>query len=823
MHEICVRAQDDYEALPDPKPTFSKVVFNAYHEILESYGITPEKEDPRASLLFLVVGESGPLSLPERYELVLSRKRIALDFGETTVDTSLQSQRTATSVSTESSEVRTKLPKEQGNAVIEDSREPPQWQERARKRREARELQKQQDKEHFAASGRDIELVRKQSDELMRRVDEAKQRADATSAASSTISLQDAEASAEFRERLVRRHQEFRKERQASALRQERNAERRRQQSAEHQATSSGRSSRGSSPVNRDEDIWMTQADLSRRPQTPEEVSKSLFEKAGRAREIFLASKYFNVWAERTATRLEREAVARRHMIRFRCFQGWSKTPASLLPAAQHLTTLTAVEKLKRATVTQELQLSSASSAVAQGRLIDRAKGCLNRWHCHLNERTTLANAVSQTVNGALTAWANHTRHESTRVADNAKLIRHHQIQRDFIKWSSKANQFSRWVRACREASDAEKILATADTWYNFNQKMDAVKSVKAGILVDKRPQAVHLWRLQTRESAFRGKVEYLRALRSVQRWQQSAQSNVERDILATSYFKAQSATATLQQWRKGAKVAPKLARFAARSQTYIAAHKLLDTLENEHKRVVQKKKDSIRLVMRIQYKAASARRKRRLFDSSLNKWVSLATDLERQTRSATSEAAQHSRQRKTVTFDTWAIMGYVNQLRRETARRSEANRTIDKWAAAATVSNNVGSDAHHYHYQTLTRDNLRVWSRSNLQNSGQHHTAGKVREQHDNELRRRRFYQWRLWRSDKARPSYMPGSAPPANFRSSRGSRFKNLSYNPMNRSLQAAVDTPTRWTGIARPLASLSEAAPPFNGRRTLYSKRV
>lgn len=818
-----MRAQDDYDALPQPKPTFSKVVFNAYHEILESYGITPEKEDPRASLLFLVVGESGPLSLPERYEVVLSRKRIALDFGETTVDTSLPSQQTTTSISTGSSEARARSPKEHYTTATKETREPPQWQQRARQRQEARELQRKLDRAHFEASGREIELVRKQSDELMRKVDEAKRRADATSAASSTASVKDAEASAELRERLRKRHQEFREERNASVLRQERNAERRQQRADEQRRATSRRGSGASSHMDQDEDIWMTQADLSDRPQTPEEVSKSLFEKAGRAREIFLASKYFNIWAERTASRIEREAVARRHMIRFRCFQGWSKTPASLLPAAQHLTTLTAVEKLKRAAVTQESQLRSASVAVSQDKLVDRAKVCLNQWHCHLKERTTLANAVSEDVKDTVTTWMGRTKRQSAQATDTAKLVLRHRVQRDFTKWIYKANQHSRWLRACREASDAEKVLATADTWYNFNQEMETANSFRAITQDEKRQKAANLWRLQTRESAFRGKIEYAHALNSVQQWQKYSGSNAERGISAASYSKTNSTAAPLHQWRRCSKIAPKLSRFAARSHMYIAAHKLLDTLENENKKIVQKKKDAIRLVMRIQYKAASARRKRRLFDSSLNKWLSLAMDLDQQTSKADEEVVQQRQQRKTVTFDAWAIRGYVNQLRRETARQSEANRSIDKWANIATEASNVGSEARHYHYQSLTRDNLRVWSRSNLQSSGQSHTATKVREQHDNELRRRRFYHWRLWRSDKARPSYVPGSAPPANFRSSRTGRFKNLAQNPLGRSVHGAVDTPTRWTGNARPLATLSEAAPPFSGRRTLYDRRL
>ncbi|KAM4059311.1 sfi1 spindle body protein domain-containing protein [Hirsutella rhossiliensis] len=123
-----------------------------------------------------------------------------------------------------------------------------------------------------------------------------------------------------------------------------------------------------------------------------------LLHRAARARQIYLASKVFNLWADRTALRLEREAVARRHMIRFRCFRGWSEVPSSKLPAADNLRVATAVQKLRRAVMHQEEQLSLAASAIARTYHVNLARRVFERWICRVAEHALRHKLASWSV-----------------------------------------------------------------------------------------------------------------------------------------------------------------------------------------------------------------------------------------------------------------------------------------------------------------------------------------------------------------------------------------------------------------------------------------
>ncbi|WKT49009.1 Sfi1 spindle body [Fusarium oxysporum f. sp. vasinfectum] len=106
-------------------------------------------------------------------------------------------------------------------------------------------------------------------------------------------------------------------------------------------------------------------------PLTPEQQIDSereqsrLLKQAARAREIYLASKVFNHWADRTARRLERDAVARRHMIRFRYFRSWSQAPALREPTTDHMRAAVVVKKWQRI-VAQEKSLQATAIEAAR-------------------------------------------------------------------------------------------------------------------------------------------------------------------------------------------------------------------------------------------------------------------------------------------------------------------------------------------------------------------------------------------------------------------------------------------------------------------------
>ncbi|KAG5931013.1 hypothetical protein E4U60_006568, partial [Claviceps pazoutovae] len=101
---------------------------------------------------------------------------------------------------------------------------------------------------------------------------------------------------------------------------------------------------------------------------SPDEHNAPLL-RAARARQIFLASRILSRWADETAIRLERDAVARRHMVRFRCFNNWFQAPNSQMPRIRCLKALSAVQKLQRAVNGHAELLNLMASLTAASRI----------------------------------------------------------------------------------------------------------------------------------------------------------------------------------------------------------------------------------------------------------------------------------------------------------------------------------------------------------------------------------------------------------------------------------------------------------------------
>ncbi|OLN95303.1 hypothetical protein CCHL11_04812 [Colletotrichum chlorophyti] len=81
LHHVVATAQENLNLLPEGERLATNALFQAYDDILPTYGIDPEEEHHISRLVFRVGGERGDKSLLGKLHAVLERMGIGLDLG----------------------------------------------------------------------------------------------------------------------------------------------------------------------------------------------------------------------------------------------------------------------------------------------------------------------------------------------------------------------------------------------------------------------------------------------------------------------------------------------------------------------------------------------------------------------------------------------------------------------------------------------------------------------------------------------------------------------------------------------------------------------
>ncbi|KAF9775012.1 hypothetical protein IL306_006909 [Fusarium sp. DS 682] len=79
-----VAAQELLDSAPEPKPLPAAALFKAYDAVLPTYGIDPDSDHHLSTFVFRVGGERGDGSLLDKFQAILSRMGIVLEFGDNT-------------------------------------------------------------------------------------------------------------------------------------------------------------------------------------------------------------------------------------------------------------------------------------------------------------------------------------------------------------------------------------------------------------------------------------------------------------------------------------------------------------------------------------------------------------------------------------------------------------------------------------------------------------------------------------------------------------------------------------------------------------------
>ncbi|PNY29723.1 Uncharacterized protein TCAP_00364, partial [Tolypocladium capitatum] len=851
LHSIVAAAQDQLDHAPDPKPLPAAVLFKAYDDILPAFGIDPDSDHHLSAFVFRIGGEQGHGTLSDKFQAILGRMGILLEFG----DNSTISVRTSSSLSFSPLQSQSSRPNfnhdqhssesiASGHAMpslldaspaIKDTPAP-----------QAGSLLNLRHNSGGEELGIDVHQVARRDDPRL----DWEYHLHGTSR-SSAKSDGDGDGDGN--------HDDFvrsgRRAALVSVLDSWRNvaASRAQQQEGHPGATPSRGHGVGTEDANgdgkssHDDASKMPQAtapaDLSRSdaspnakpgkaantppqlgrytlrgPLTDEEAAdlqvqqERLLHRATRARQIYLASKVFNRWAHRTATRLEREAVARRHMIRFRCFRGWSHAPISRFPAVDSLRAATAVQKLQRAVAYQDEQLSLAASAIAEAYRFKRAQRAFERWTCQVVEQASRQRSAMRVRLGTVGRWmSNACEDTASRQAAIAHSTRCCEVNAT-IKWLCQAKEGNGRFAAARHVGATQLSFAYLGEWWDQAEIKRRSQSCRWCLLMEQAGMAFNHWNLRARLQAFRWRCEYLSVTKVLYAWLQRARQDDESSSAARYHHELASKAKACSQLRRVDHECADLSRLQGRARLYIASTRLLKVFDGTVKQRRNRTKSIVRRYLMTRYTQVSSKRRKRNFYAALDRWRATTAEALDQARVAHGTRVASDAEQRRATLAGWKSQAAEEWQLRVEAKSIYRQAWLKLWGEYSAHQAYSEDQAWGLWESQQQRHCLKAWSIATLQRSGQAHTATMVQQRHGRECRSRVLQRWKQCFNDARGSTLEPNSgfitSSEPHHRSSwrslpaRLSSMRQFHYDP--EYPPSAMETPTRWTGLPVPVAN-------------------
>lgn len=846
LHSIVAAAQDQLEYAPDPKPLPAAVLFKAYDDILPTFGIDPDSDHHLSAFIFRIGGEQGHGSLSDKFQAILGRMGILLEFGDnTTVSVRTSPSLSLSPVQSLSSRPNFDHDQHSSESIASGHAMPPL--------RDASPVMKDTPALHAEnlVNGRHNsgeEELRTDAHQLARCDDPRlarKSHLHGTSQSSAKSDDDDDDDPVPFGRRAAL----------ASALDRWRSvaAPRIQQGGHHHGATLSRRHSVGTGHGNGDGQSShgdaskmpeaAAPADLNRsdaspnakpgkaantplqlegytlrRPLTDEEAPdlqvqrERLLHRAARAREIYLASKVFNRWAHRTATRLEREAVARRHMIRFRCFRGWSHAPSSKLPAVDSLRVATAVQKLHRAVAYQEEQLSLAASAIAEAHRLKLAQRAFERWTCQVMEQASRQRCAKRIRLGTVGRWMLNAGEDSaSRQAAIAHSTRCSEANAT-NKWLCQAQEGNGRFAAARHVGVTRLSFAYLGEWWDQAEIKRRSQACRWYLLMEQASMAFNHWNLRARVQAFRWRCEYLSVTKVLDVWLQRARQENESSSAARHHHELTSKFKACNQLRRLDRECSDLSHLQGRARLYIRSTRLLKVFDGTVEQRKNQMKNIVRRYLMMRYTQVSSKRRKRNFYAALDGWKAATAEAQDQARVANDAKIANDGEQRRLVFADWRSQAAEERQLQVEAKSFYRRAWLKLWDEYSAHQRHSEDQTWGLWASQQQRHCLKTWSIATLQRSGQAHTATMVQQRHGRESRGRVFQRWKQYLNDAKRSTLEPDTGfitrSEPHHRSSwrslpaRLSSMRQFPYDP--EYPPSAMETPTRWTGLPVPMAN-------------------
>ena len=533
---------------------------------------------------------------------------------------------------------------------------------------------------------------------------------------------------------------------------------------------------------------------------------------AARAREIFIASKFLNHWADKTARRLEREAIARRHMIRFRCFGGWCQVPGSHSPAMDQLRVSTVFQKLQRAVAEQETHMKMASSAVAQHFRLRSCRRVSELWAYHSTQHAAKYRQNCRTRSRVLVEWASKASNDRSLTQNITAQRQQRQAQNLASIWHKQSADSVGQHSVAREIAHAHLTLPRLRDWWDMAELERRVRAYNEYRLLRKAVLTFERWNLLARAQAFAWRTDFLAASRAFEKWARQGQMSTLRRETSIQHFQDQRKSQCWRHLRAKNGEHTALLELQSRTLLYIAAMRLMAVFDASVKQRKDREKETLKRYLKKKYAQVSSTRKRRKFFEALERWRRSAIDDFRIADTSNNILTIRQLQLQLAALMAWDSSVNVAQRQLGMAHVRYAQTWLFAWQVSTTQHEEMDFNAWRSWTFGQQLQYVKDWSLASLQQSGQAHTAMTLRQRHERDHRRQVLRQWTIALAEPSRQAEEPmhslsrfGVAKSVNDRwrlsSSQRSFLRPLETNRVSSS--GPMDTPTRWTGMPLPMS--------------------
>ncbi|KAG8417822.1 hypothetical protein J3459_006490 [Metarhizium acridum] len=751
LHSVVSSAQDEFDRSPFPKPLPAAVLFKAYDDVLPTFGIDPDSDHHLSALVFRIGGEHGG-SLLDKFEAILKRMGILLEFGENTTISEHPSHSRSPSVTRDKQDTidltnALELDASPGKDKNLSSDPGPL--------RPSTPGRNQEQPKHVVVAQEAPALAHTTSIHSLHRLSNCeKHGGDAPPVITAKKTVNSPFTNPD-------------------GLKVENTSRVGLTPVADHWPTIASiwaghdRASNTPLPATFQEkpkdtlpcnNVQSPTSVLLENGKPPETHScldtnqpnsdtlenQFLGNRAARARQIFLASKVFNRWADETAVRLEREAIARRHMVRFRCFNSWTLAPESRVPMVRHLKAVSAVQKLRRAVKCHEEQLNVASLLINQSYIHKKAERYLAFWRTCVLARQAGKMSVRRIKNCVVERWLSRATTDNKFASKMVGSSNYYKGSHLCAKWMRLAKSHAAQIVAARQIGAASVAMAWLHEWRDRGEAKFRARACRRLLATENSLRVFEIWNLRARAQAFRWKCEYFSILEVINMWSKAAKLDSVQGTASKKYSMKRKASMLISHMRSHSEGQWELSCLGRRARWYIQATRLVQVFDSTARYHKHRSRLVIRRYLMMRYTQVSSRRRQRSFYAALGRWQSHATQMLDLVQAAHDYQMKHDADRKLAVATSWEQHRLQAETLLSLAMDYHKEHMLDKWRYEALDYERRQTEALGLWSTERQRQSLKDWTISALRRSGQAHSAITVRQRHNRENRNRALLTWR-------------------------------------------------------------------------------
>lgn len=550
----------------------------------------------------------------------------------------------------------------------------------------------------------------------------------------------------------------------------------------------------------------------------PEDYDDSLdiedhpkYAQAAAAWDYFLLSKAFTHWAGRAEEEVQRTAVARRHIMRKKCFGAWVEQKAEDDSRVSSFPKIFILRQWYDAHSDQEHSARIIDQAYERG-LIERVFWA---WHGEYNVRHNLGKAAQRAKKDKFQAWRSATS-AATQASEFARLDdRQHLLKTATSALISRFDALKTANLKAEQIVDTKSLLLKSDTFKQWRQQSKDLDSTAEQIDKEQLQQAakhwlcekrlreyqrmqrlreleeyVHQWHCETRlevvkrwlrEKSLRSiankwSAAALKAETNGQNLYETAAAMDRTHLVATffesarpavkeietqadtadSMFRQETIPTALAHWKEELSVKQRLGRWSDLGAFYSGVKDRFDHWRVNAKRARKQRFVDIYRAFRFQYKLD-------MVQNCLDVWRAATADAITSTWDADDIRASHDRSVVEESVQVWRNELSFVEFSNQVAVEADQEAYLIAWQAEVAAMKEAEMDAQEYDAGQTLNEHWEDWVLATLQQRSRHPTIVEMQNHNAKRLRRHALTLWF--------EQTFPNREPETDFRTSRRS----------------------------------------------------